>query len=333
MASQEIQCPHCGRTYLVEVDRWKNEFICTACNAPIEIGQDLLPQQTGSPDPMLPPTATTTPSPNQGHAPAQSSAQQPVQTGGAVTNRMYERQGNSFGCLLVAIFVAIGVVGFITMLVVYGPTLMSQGDSDGESTQSDPRKETRAEIVWVDASEQASKLRNMQVRITRVQFGEVRGRDESKQLQVSEGQKFLQVFVELRNRGAKTDYLSWYGNEFEGEEEYFSATLRDQDDNLVPMNVFTDVKKLAGHTATGELVKNQRLRDVIIFALEEDMSISDIEELYLTLPGHAFDINGFLYFRIPGSMINTGEGNSKGGLIKSPLLKNRESNDEMTDDE
>ncbi|MEE2641151.1 MAG: hypothetical protein VX768_11035, partial [Planctomycetota bacterium] len=65
-----------------------------------------------------------------------------------------------------------------------------------------------------------------------------------------------------------------------------------------------DVKGLFGHTPKATLEKNQRLQDCMIFEIPAGKTITDIQELRLTLPMECFGNSGDIHFSIPQEMIS-----------------------------
>ncbi|PHS11326.1 MAG: hypothetical protein COA78_09975 [Blastopirellula sp.] len=164
------------------------------------------------------------------------------------------------------------------------------------------------DITWVNASREGGKIRSaikdgFRVRVTNVEWGEVRGKDATGALVTSE-RPYIIIFLKTANRSYKTkQFKSWYGNQFDTPAGPRTAQLsNDNKDIFYPM-IFDDIKTLQFHTAEKLFQPQEESTDAIVFDVPEDFDPAAIENLYLDLPCQAIGTGGSFRFRIPNSMI------------------------------
>lgn len=368
---KEIVCPNCGKPYIYEARRWKDEVICGNCNAVITVDDstNMLPPVAGNasgvanpaathsqpgysasaplpphlmnagmavdpqapvgaqaalPANVLPPTADA---PSANFAPA-ANVLPPTAMGTppvarntpTALDRLASRRGSNLNGIIAAVLIVVGLLVVAAFAIGTGSVIMNQPVKGTTEKQGPGEKVNGKEIHWALAPKEASKVQQMQIRIPLVQFGEIRGKDATRQVLTSSGSSYLQIFVELRNRGASgTPYVSWYGNEFQDGDQNRIAKLVDQDGAQLDMMIFEDVAMVQGHTARAMLNENERMEDVLIFELPEGRDLDSIKSLYLSLPAQAFDANGTAHFEIPRSIIKTLTDRPDSGLLGSPL--------------
>ncbi|MGY8766923.1 MAG: hypothetical protein ACKVH8_00660 [Pirellulales bacterium] len=164
------------------------------------------------------------------------------------------------------------------------------------------------DVTWVNASREGGKIRSaikdgFRVRVTNVEWAEVRGRDATNSLVTSE-RPYIVVYLETANRSDKTkQFKSWYGNLFETAAGPRTAQLsNDKKEVFYPM-IFEDIKSLKYHTAEKTFEPQDESTDAIVFDVPENFDPTAIENLYLDLPGQAIGTGGSFRFRIPNTMI------------------------------
>lgn len=205
-----------------------------------------------------------------------------------------------------AIAAVLVILAFTTAIVM---TSRKPGDTGaakrGPAAQPDEaNKRILGETDEADAQRKTLRLHNMTVRVTRVEVGEVLGRDEKNQVITSEGKKFLHVYLHLQNVGTlPLEYHSWYGNAFDDAGTTRVAELRDDAGHTLDMMLFSDTRSLRGHVAQATLAPKQSIQDVLIFRLPEEGVPASVSDFSLRLPAAAHGDAGSYRFRIPRSMI------------------------------
>lgn len=290
---EQTECPECNQIVHYQPQRWKAQVVCSNCQAtfPVEaVNPPSLPNADASP----------IPSHLQGTAqPPGGPEESPSSESGVETFR-YRRSkfGSMITVAILLTLLAAGVVGGITWLAMY--------DSSTKNQQSEKSEEERKEEVKkkaITAGKKRAKLGNLEVGVKLVEYGPLRVKDQTNKVHIS-SDPLLQIHLEIRSRNPRSvDYVSWYGNSFERGDSQVVAELTDQNGDVCDMPVFGDVKGLFGHTAKATIEKNERVQDCVVFELPAGKTITDIKELYLTLPMECFGNQGEIHFKIPAEMI------------------------------
>ncbi len=202
----------------------------------------------------------------------------------------------------------LAIIGISTAIVM---NRRNSGDPADTKTRPAPQADSDeaenrilGESQEADAPRKTLRLHNTMVRVTRVEVGEVRGRDEKNQVITSEGKVFLHVYLHIQNVGTlPLEYHSWYGNAFDDAGTARVAELHDDAGHSFDMMLFSDTRSIRGHVAQTTLAPKQSTQDVLIFRLPEGVPLSDVNWLSLRLPALAHGDAGSYRFRIPGSMI------------------------------
>lgn len=214
----------------------------------------------------------------------------------------YRYQRSKIGGLMTAailiVLLAIGVVGGIIGLALL--------DSNNEQQQQEQRKAERetTKVNYTLAGKKRVRLGGLEVGVKLVEYGPLRVKDQANRVHISDS-PHLQIHLELRSRrSTPVKYVSWYGRSFpRGSSQNVVAELKDQDGTSYNMPVYEDIKGLFGHVDEAVLEKSQRIQDCIIFELPENRKITDIKELYLTLPMECVGSDGDIRFLIPQEFI------------------------------
>lgn len=211
-------------------------------------------------------------------------------------------------------------IGAIVIAIVYmqrGPFQIAAREADDLPTnRSDDDNGAAGEIRWTDASRYSARISSVKVKVERIEFGEVRARNEQREVQTSQDDSFFQLYLVVENqRRLPVDYTSWYGNEFEVDGKTLVAQLSDLEGNVFPMLVFRDAFDIHGHTPNASLNEKIEIRDTIVFEIPEEVDIAKVSAFRLTLPAAAFGELGSLHFEIPEAMIKKAQSGS--GLLNS----------------
>jgi hypothetical protein len=176
-------------------------------------------------------------------------------------------------------------------------------DSAGEMQPTAPGNA----VPWTDASRFSQRIRRVRVAIPRVVLGEVRGKDASNKVMISEDQDFLLVYVRITNVGDDSvHYRSWYGNAFDDEGAIRLAQLTDDEGRPFDMMTFADAVSIRGHHPEVTLDPQDSCEDVMVFATSARATSELAEHLDLELPAAACGARGVYRFRIPRQMISGG---------------------------
>jgi hypothetical protein len=242
--------------------------------------------------------------------PPSSDRQQPPLVSADPLARYYRKRSASrpFSKKVAATAAVLVIIGIATAIVM---TRRNSGDAAAAKPRPAPRAnpddaENRilGESQEADATRKTLRLHNTMVRVTRVEVGEVRGRDEKNQVITSEGKTFLHVYLHIQNVGSlPLEYHSWYGNAFEEAGTAQVAELRDDAGHAFDMMLFSDTRSIRGHVTQATLAPKQSMQDVLIFRLPEGDPLSNVNWLSLRLPALAHGDAGNYRFRIPRSMI------------------------------
>jgi hypothetical protein len=339
---KEIACPRCGKPYILEANRWKEEVVCSNCKTKITVATtaemtaantmplpphlqgtaaSLMPPAVGNPEPVANTGAVVPPiQPAAGVAP-------PPQMGAsnaAPKSPARSKSGNNWvGTLVACVLLMLGIVVITVFVFAIASNINLTDDSHvakPEKKQKRPAAEINFDkITWANAKTESSKLDKIIIKIPMIQFSEIRAKDSSHGVLISKGTNYLQVFIEMRNRGGDKQYESWFQDP--GEEFERLPKLFDQDHNELPMMLFDDAASVQGHVRQATFEADSELNDMIVFDLPEGKSIESIQSLYLVLPGSAVRENRKAYFKIPAEMIRRPGNPAGSGLTESTMSK------------
>ena len=334
---KQLTCPHCGTVNQLEANIAIESIACGNCRTPFAVAAESARANSAQ-------TSAAPPSRSQAPASSKPAAQPPNANAGAAPppfpaappKRSDPDQGqakpptgkskNWIGTLLVCVFLMIGI-GLIAGFAFLIAGNVGNGDSPNDVVEKPayvPPPINFAKINWAEAGKNSASLSDVRISVPMVQFTEVRGKDASNEVLVSNGIRYLLVHVEMRNRGRSRRFVSWFRDP--GEEYERLPRLFDQDENELQMMQFDEragaarVSSIQGNTPEADFPAKEELRDLIVFDLGEGRSIDDVDFLYLVLPGSAFRATGRAYFKIPAKLIqHEGNSESPGGLLTSPL--------------
>ena len=290
---EQTECPECGQIVHYQPQRWKAQVICSNCQAsfPVEAPQPpAVPPQVQSPIPS--------------HLQENSDPQLPAQPA-SVSQPATERvryQRSKIGGLVSTSLLLFALIAAI-IGGIWGLAMWDSKTAEEKKNQRAADKDANHKINYALAGKKRAKLGNLEVAVKLVEFGPLRVKDQNNKVHVS-SEPLLQIFVEIRSRGSRpVDYVSWYGNSFKRGNDQVVAQLSDTSGKIFNMPVFGDVKGLFGHTPQAKIEKNERIQDCIVFELPAGASVTDFEELRLSLPMECFGNFGTLYFKIPKDLI------------------------------
>jgi len=147
-------------------------------------------------------------------------------------------------------------------------------------------------------------LNKVAVDVDYVGYGEVRARDRSNRVVITEEKDYLQVFVNIKNlRPTALRYNSWYGNTFVSEGGHVAATLVDDSGRQYEMLAFTGVTEVQGHTPEATLATNDVVKDMLVFVVPSTINRRTIGYFHLDLPADAYGGAGVYRFEIPRHVI------------------------------
>lgn len=210
--------------------------------------------------------------------------------------------------------IALGAGVVAIMYWQRGPFEISAREPDDLPSLNESDDDGDRVIRWIDASRSTARKSNVKVRVERIEFGEVRARNEQREVQTSQDDSFFQIFLSIESQRLNPiEYTSWYGNEFVVNGKPIVAQLSDPDGNSFPMLVFKDAFDIHGHTPNATLREKQEIRDTIVFEIPEDIDIGTVGAFRLSLPAASFGEPGVIRFEIPESMIRDAQGG--GGLL------------------
>ncbi|MFO0820119.1 MAG: hypothetical protein U1A77_19370 [Pirellulales bacterium] len=157
---------------------------------------------------------------------------------------------------------------------------------------------------WSDARRFTLLKNEVKTKVREVIYGPVRTRDQARRVVEDEEQKFLTVYLSLRNTGeTPRQYRSWYGSLFRVEGKQRTAELVDDLGQVYPLHKFTGATAVQGHVSEAPLYRSEQMRDAIVFAVPEQVDRAEISSLHLELPAAAYGGEGILRFEIPVDMI------------------------------
>lgn len=289
---EQTECPECAQIVHYQPQRWKAQVVCSNCQTsfPVDAVQPpAIPGQDQNP----------IPSHLQGveGSSGASDETQSADPGREAPRYQRSRTGGNITVLIICVLLGVGFVGGIVGLAMYDNKTQEKKEAEEEE------KARKKKINFVTAGKKRVRQGGLEFAIKLVEFGPLRVKDQANKVHVSSG-ALLQIHFEIRSRrSSKVNYVSWYGNSFSRGNKQVVAELTDQNGKTCDMPVFEDVKGLFGHTPKATLEKNERINDCIVFELPPNSTITDINELRLTLPMECIGTTGNIYFRIPQDMI------------------------------
>jgi len=156
------------------------------------------------------------------------------------------------------------------------------------------------QTTWADAAETSVRRGDMQVSVTRVEFGEVRAKDENNAVKVTDEKTYMQIYLTLQNKGkTPIEYQSWYGNNFGAA----AASLASAGGQPYKMWKFTDVRSIRGHTPSTTIKPGEEITDVVIFSLPRGLGAGATRSYQLSLPAAAYGEEGDFRFAFPPSFV------------------------------
>ncbi len=239
-------------------------------------------------------------------------------------------------CLLLVVLgvVVFSAVGGIVVALRFKQILaMASGDTI-TTTGGGPIIAVPAGAVqsnWADATESAVRRGDVQVSIVRVEYGEVRAKDNNNAVKITEEKDYMQIYVSLANKGATpVNYVSWYGNTFGPA----AATLTSVSGTRYQMNQFTGLRSIRGHTKSATLKPREEISDVLIFQVPRASGGSMTGGFRLSLPAAAYGEEGEFRFEFPGSYVTVmPESTDFGGpLTEDAMAEDAMAADAMAED-
>ena len=189
--------------------------------------------------------------------------------------------------------------------------LAGKAEPEKEHAQNaEPARPERVEEVvdagpprWSDAREVSLLLRGLKLRVENAEFGEILAKDDEHHVIPTDGQKYLAVFVTVKNVGQEpVEYHSWYAHGGRTLPK-LQPTLTDGAGHTFPLKKFTGVAQIKGHTPSAKLARGDEISDVIIFHVPDDVPRDEVQFLRLKLPAFATGGEGFFRFEMPRSMV------------------------------
>ena len=279
-----LSCVACGGVFVMQRQRWQGDP-ATANEQPSPVP---MAQPVGGPGnvPMAQPVT-----PTEMEAPAGDAAFEEEARGGA---RVPVGPLLAMGSLIAAVVLAVG------LLLRGDPLVIQAGAPRVDPDQSAKGATETAERVsnWVDASKASLQIDRVNIRVKRVEFGHVNGRNEKNRITLS-ADSYLAVYVQLNNQaGAPRGYRSWCREDPDG-----SAKLSDDSDRVYGISLPADIQRIRGRTAEADLVAGEVVEDVLLFVTPADWTVGGVEYLRLELAASAFGGEGVYRFQLPGNMI------------------------------
>jgi hypothetical protein len=207
------------------------------------------------------------------------------------------------------------VLGGLLLLVVIVRWTNRDRQSD-RPTALDANSPTSTQIVrWTPASSRRSgwssvsqgiaiDINSLAVDVHYVGYGEVRAKDAQNRVIVTDQKNYLQAYLKVKNLGSgPVQYSSWQGNAFTAGDQQVRATLVDDQRRSYPMQEFTHVAGLKGHTPRAILADKEEIEDVVVFAIPEGVDRRTIRHFRLELPAEAYGGSGVYRFEIPRQSI------------------------------
>jgi hypothetical protein len=143
-------------------------------------------------------------------------------------------------------------------------------------------------------------INSVSVDVDYVEYGEVRAKDASRRVVVSDAKDYLQIFLTITNRASQPiRYSSWYGSTFDSGGSGVSASLVDDQGRSYEMRNFRSVSGVRGHTDRADLKHRESVSDVVIFEIPSTLNRREIRYFRLELPAEAYGRSGVYRFQIP----------------------------------
>lgn len=297
---QTARCRSCGKTFMVPA------FPSPRASASLNRPASATPVAAASPQAA---SLQHPPVPVGGAGPAAARTAEPEEPAAAE-----DAGGSSIGLILLG-----GTVCFLAdclLLLVVVLKLAKVGREPDRRTAANVSTPSSAQIVrWTPESSRSSgwssvargvaiDLNSLAVDAHYVGFGEVRARDARNRVVVSDQRNYLQVYLRIKNLGAETvRYTSWQGNSFAAGGQQVRATLVDDRERSYPMQEFTHVAGLQGHTPRAILANNEEVSDVVVFAIPPSVDRRTIRHFRLELPAEAYGGSGVYRFEFPPQSI------------------------------
>jgi hypothetical protein len=197
------------------------------------------------------------------------------------------------------------VVGALLLIVAFlasgrsRPAPRGGGSGSPEIVHLTPGNSRRS--GWADAAgNTVVRINSVSVDVDYVEYGEVRAKDTSRRVIVSDSKDYLQIYLTISNQAPRPiRYASWYGNTFDSDGRMVAATLVDDRGRSYEMREFRSVAGVRGHTDRADLAPRESVSDVVIFAIPPTLERRDIRYFHLELPAEAYGGSGMYRFEIP----------------------------------
>jgi hypothetical protein len=194
--------------------------------------------------------------------------------------------------LLAALFVVLGATVVVVLLINRGDLSSGEGTDDGELSVV----QRRAEAEWADAVGKSLTIDDAGVKIDRVEWGNVRGRDSHGRV-ITSDDPYLSIIVTVRNRGrGNILYQSWHSGPH-------PAVLMDETNREFGRFHVPRFNAIEWHIPDEQLERGRRADDRLVFAIPDDVKHDSVTAFRLELPAEAVGREGVFRFRIPVEMI------------------------------
>ncbi len=224
------------------------------------------------------------------------------------SNRLRSKVGRSTGSLGLILMMMVGCVVMVLLVAGFFQAYQTHPEWFHEEHENVVEGEGGPSVdpvvmAWADATSKAVLRDEVRVKVERVEFGPVRGKDARNAVRNSGNAAFLQIYFKVRNqRQTDVNYKSWYGNKFNSGNSETAASLTDNLGTVYSMMVFSDIKVVQGHTSSAVLGPADECTDVIIYEVPAEVNRRKIEYLRLQLPAAAVGGAHSYRFQIPKTM-------------------------------
>jgi hypothetical protein len=200
--------------------------------------------------------------------------------------------------LLAALFVVLGATVVVILLITQGDLPVGGRASGGQAEDDEFNiAQQRAEAEWVDAVGKSLEIDDASVKIDRVEWGHVRGRDSHGKI-ITSDDPYLSIIVTIRNHARRQFvYQSWHSGPH-------PAVLMDETNREFGRFQVPRFKAIEWHIPDEKLERGQRADDRLVFAIPRDVKHDAVAALRLELPAEAVERRGAFRFRIPVEMID-----------------------------
>jgi hypothetical protein len=196
--------------------------------------------------------------------------------------------------LLVALLVVVGATVVVVLMITKGDVPVSQRAENRERTVV---QQQRAEAIWTDAVGKSLTIDDASVKIDRVEWGQVRGRDSHGRI-ITSDDPYLSIMVTVRNRGrGQFLYQSWHSGPH-------PAVLMDENNREFGRFDVPRFNAIEWHIPDELLERGRQTDDRLIFAIPGDVKHDAVTAFRLELPAQAVEREGVFRFRIPVEMID-----------------------------